>query len=931
MPTAPTGSLHRPSFSQPAVPTSEFPRSFFRGLGGSGGNGDSIHNGALSKGIFAQWCGQLNGESEEPPDEPGHMSFSQHNSSFSQAVVTQLPGQTPAGGREALFHIAFIWRDAELSTNFTPVAEKHCTPSRECSKWFCSCRRTVRASLAQAPLLGALVLRQIAEQPDKEACFVPLMPCEGDLENEGDNDSLDPPGARGDISPLPLASETSLKWRWTRILTLLTQRMVVTFNAHAFLMPALHAICEAHSSGQGNNGAAGSPVPAGIQVFDPKVAGWLLCSSDSGSLGRFDFPELYRTHCGSRNLNSRSADREGSGVSSQLQMPGSASSKEVGRGTSVLKTLHETMMANHQLSEQLMAALEDQGLLEAAQEIEMPLVPLLAAMEVHGIGFRPEALTDTQGLIEIELQRLSDSAQNAAGRSFNISSPEQVAATLFDHLRLPKPTATGTSSGGGGGKKHASTREEVLQELVGRHPVVGMILRHRTLAKLKGTYVDALLEFAVPEDGSTVHRVDNGKRRWRVHAEWNQLSVETGRLSATKPALQTIPREPEPITEPEVLSFPGAKATATPVLNVRSAFVASPGSTLVAVDYSQIEMRVLAHFCMDTRLLALFQDPHGDVYIQVAAALLKRPTSAVTPKDRSLAKTCCLGIIYGMGVKELAKRYRLRETDASSFMRAFHEAFPAVRVWASSVKREVHDKGYVTTIANRKRLVPRVEPGDGAGRARAERQAVNSVVQGSASDIMKLSMIAIHRDLEKEWDSSAVTNRALDSTSRAGFGPSPPPRLLLQVHDELIFNVTAQPVAIAKLVETLRRCMEREVVESLGLRVPLAVTVVVGPSWGKMHPVRRDLGCPPSSAASSSGAARPASSSQQPTTSVPQVQGVHQSQGQRTAQQAALGSHPGPYFDQPAASPFFSSSGTRKRPTPRPLGNEGGAGGNSSQ
>jgi DNA polymerase theta len=212
------------------------------------------------------------------------------------------------------------------------------------------------------------------------------------------------------------------------------------------------------------------------------------------------------------------------------------------------------------------------------------------------------------------------------------------------------------------------------------------------------------------------------------------------------------------------------------------------------------------------------------VYVLVAAALLRKPPLEVGKKERDLAKTCCLGIIYGMGIKELAKRYKVAEHVASRFMGQFHEAFPLVRQWASAVKRRCHDDGFVTTLSNRRRQVPRAAPGDSAGRARAERQAVNSVVQGSASDLLKLAMVRIHRHLEAltAGDDGGTFTAGAAAGAAAGRAGA---RLLLQVHDELIFDVAAQPEAIAALVGVLRDCMEREVVATLSLRAPLAVKV----------------------------------------------------------------------------------------------------------
>jgi len=687
------GLLSRPSFAAPRSAqgghNTALPRNFFRGLDDSSGPGsnDAIVNGALDLDILRNLLFLVDDSSLAIPE--------------------------PSSSESCIFHVGLVWRDAELSTNFTPTAVKHCTPSQDCTKWFCSCKRAIRASVAFAPLLGCLVHVQApgaisssqvptsgVEEPRPLTVFLPLMPCEGDAPDVGRNESSDesstkrwaaPYAAFADGAPLPLPSQSSLRERWSLFRELICRHTVVFFqkiSCESSCMPfrsdlqmifrlvsvctsslltrnLLHArlflcfdlqvafnahvvymTCFARSGGNGDDdeeeNPGHQPGPSGVQVFDPKVAGWLLCSSDSGTQARFDFPDLYHTHCGQRPP-----------ATSPQPAPGSAGASDgasalAGRGTLALRSLHQCLRANLVLAERLMTSLGNQGLLAAAQELEMPLLPLLAAMEVHGVGFNPQALTSRKGQVEAEMARQASEAQRLAGRKFNVASAEQVAATLYGHLRLTPPNTSNQHGGGTGGsnagKKHASTKEEVLLQLQSQSPCVPAILRYRTLAKLKGTYIDGLLEFVVPySDGQTHGRAP----QWRLHAEWHQLSVETGRLSASKPAIQCIPRDPEPIFLEAATPAPTPPPQADVVLNVRSAFVASPGCVLVAVDYSQIEMRVLAHFCQDPQLLALFADPNGDVYNLVAAALLSKPVDQVAKQERNLAKTCCLGIIYG--------------------------------------------------------------------------------------------------------------------------------------------------------------------------------------------------------------------------------------------------------------------------------------------
>ncbi len=406
---------------------------------------------------------------------------------------------------------------------------------------------------------------------------------------------------------------------------------------------------------------------------------------------------------------------------------------------------------------------EDQGLLQLYEEIEAPLVPVLESMERWGVRVDLKVLDELSQRLGQSLAQLESEIHQEAGGPFNINSPQQLAVILFERLGYPVLKRTSKT-------KRPSTGVEVLKELASRgYRLPALILEYREQSKLKSTYVDALPRQVEP-DG-------------RIHTRFHQTVTATGRLSSSDPNLQNIPVRTELGRE------------------VRRAFVAEPGWLLVAADYSQIELRVLAHMSRDEALLEAFRTGE-DIHRATAAAVLGKESGEVGPAERRAAKTVNFGLIYGMGAYSLSRDLGVTPAEAQEFIDAYFDRFPGVKAYMDNLRDQARREGKVTTLFGRVRRIANLEHPSANVRAAAERMAINAPIQGTAADIIKLAMIAVHRWLE---DRDA--------------------RLLLQVHDELILEA---PAATAEATAAgLRRIMEGIVT----LDVPLAVDVGLGPSW----------------------------------------------------------------------------------------------------
>ncbi len=416
--------------------------------------------------------------------------------------------------------------------------------------------------------------------------------------------------------------------------------------------------------------------------------------------------------------------------------------------------------------------LRERGLEELFYELEMPLLPVLVDMEATGILLDLPWLQQLSAELEARLQELTASIHAIAGRSFNINSTQQLSDVLFNELKLPTRGLPKTKSG------HYSTNAEVLERLRGTHPIIELILKQRELTKLKSTYVDALPQLVNPHTG-------------RVHTSYNQTGTVTGRLSSSNPNLQNIPIRTEE----------GRR--------VRRAFVARPEWKLIGADYSQIELRVMAHVSGDPGLIAAFQ--HGeDIHATTAAAIFDVPPEEVTGEMRRQAKAVNFGLIYGQGVYGLASQLGISNAAAEAFIQRYFQRFPQVRVTMDRLEREALERGYVTTLLGRRRYFPELAPGARTPqqqRQAALRMAINTPIQGSAADIIKLAMIRLHRYLHA-----------------AGLQA----RMILQVHDELVLE--APEAEVERCVALMRDAME----QAYPLAVPLVVDLHVGEHWEEM-------------------------------------------------------------------------------------------------
>ncbi len=416
-------------------------------------------------------------------------------------------------------------------------------------------------------------------------------------------------------------------------------------------------------------------------------------------------------------------------------------------------------------------ALRDEGADRLFTEIELPLVPILARMEAVGVALDRDALATLEREFATEIERLEAEIYAAVGHQFTIGSPKQLGEILFEELRLPKGRKTKTGY---------STDATVLEELRGVHPVIAPVLDWRIYTKLRSTYVEALPSLIGP-DG-------------RLHTLFNQAVAATGRLSSSDPNLQNIPIR-------------------TPLgRRIRHAFVAgSPETTLVAADYSQIELRIIAHVSGDPHLAEAFKR-EADIHRETAARVLHLDPAEVTSDQRSMAKMVNFGLAYGMSDFGLSSRAGISREEAQTFIKSYFDAYNGISRYMLHIRETAKDLGYVSTLLGRRRRIPELSSSNGALRAAGERMAINMPIQGTAADIVKIAMIRADRALRE-----------------GGFRS----RLLLSVHDELLIEAPRDEVD--RLVPVLRDAMEN----ALPLSVALTVEVKTGDSWEGMTPVSK--------------------------------------------------------------------------------------------
>lgn len=440
-----------------------------------------------------------------------------------------------------------------------------------------------------------------------------------------------------------------------------------------------------------------------------------------------------------------------------------------GDPAAVLKLMAEEAASVRALASVLLSRLEDDPALSSVYgELEQPLLGVLARMEDAGVAIDSFRLAQQGEALGVRVDELGREAVRLAGHDFNLSSPKQLAQVLFTELGIPvvKKTSSGTPS----------TDEEVLSELALDYPLPKVILEHRRLSKLKGTYLDKLPRMADPKDG-------------RVHTTFGQAIAVTGRLASSDPNLQNIP----------VRTAEGRQ--------IRESFVAESGSVIVSADYSQIELRIMAHLSKDPGLLNAFARGE-DIHRATAAEVFGRAPEDVTPDERRMAKVINFGLIYGMSAFGLAQNLGIDRRVAAQYIDAYFTRYPGVRRYMEEKRAEAHERGYVETVFGRRLWIPEIASSKKPAQAAAERAAINAPMQGTAADLIKKAMIGVDR-----W----LNEKGLRT------------KLILQVHDELILEAPADEAELVKAE------VPRLMAAVADLAVPLLAEVGVGTSWEEAH------------------------------------------------------------------------------------------------
>lgn len=421
------------------------------------------------------------------------------------------------------------------------------------------------------------------------------------------------------------------------------------------------------------------------------------------------------------------------------------------------------MASMKELYEYLKDRIDKEGMDELYYEVEHPLISILSSMEAIGFNVNREKLDELAVKFKEEISRTEKEIYELCEEEFNISSPKQLGKILFEKLDLPviKKTKTGYS-----------TNAEVLEKLMDKHPVVEKIIYYRQITKLNSTYVEGLKN-VIDEDGA-------------IHSSFNQTVTTTGRLSSTEPNLQNIPVKYEMGRE------------------IRKVFIPQESTdVLLSCDYSQIELRVLAHMSDDKNMIDAFNH-HSDIHTKTASEVFKVPVEEVTPLMRSRAKAVNFGIVYGISDFSLSQDLKITRKEAAEYMEIYFDRYPKIKGYLESVKEEAKEKGYVLTVLNRRRFIPEIKSSNKIVKALGERLAMNAPIQGSAADIIKLAMVKVYNRIKKE---------NLES------------QMILQVHDELILNVKENELEIVKAL------VKEEMENVLKMSVTLEVDTNIGNTW----------------------------------------------------------------------------------------------------
>jgi DNA polymerase-1 len=490
-------------------------------------------------------------------------------------------------------------------------------------------------------------------------------------------------------------------------------------------------------------------------AHDTMLESYVLNSTAS----RHDMDTLAKRHLGYETIHYEDVAGKGAKQISFSQVDVDTATRYAAEDADVTLRLHGALYP------QLVA---QAGLKAIYEDLEIPLVPVLARMEQHGVLVDVAALRTQSHQLARRMHELTGQAHALAGHAFSLDSPKQLQSLLFDELKLPVVLKTPTGQ--------PSTNEEALEAIAGSHELPRLILEYRGLAKLRSTYTEKLAEIVHPQTG-------------RVHTSYHQATAATGRLSSSDPNLQNIP----------VRTEEGRR--------IRQAFIAPPGWKVLAADYSQIELRIMAHLSGDAGLLAAF---HGDqdIHRATAAEVFGVPLEHVDGNQRRAAKAINFGLMYGMGAFGLARQLDISRGDAQDYIARYFQRYPGVREFMDRIREQAHRDGYVETVFGRRLHLDYIHSRNAAQRAGAERAAINAPMQGTAADIIKRAMLAVDAWL-------------LDRTDHA--------RILMQVHDELVFEVRGDRV------DEVRTGIEQRMREAATLAVPLVVDIGVGDNWDEAH------------------------------------------------------------------------------------------------
>jgi DNA polymerase-1 len=493
----------------------------------------------------------------------------------------------------------------------------------------------------------------------------------------------------------------------------------------------------------------------GIQVrgtdFDTMIAAYLINPAGRG----YSLDSLSLEFLGHRNIPLEDLIGKGRGQTT-------IDTVELGR---VSDYACEDADMTLRLRNVLLGRLADMELEELLREVEMPLVPVLVELEMNGVTIDVGFLKEFSARLGSQLEEIKAKIYEMAGDEFNINSPKQLGEVLFGRLELPVIRKTPTG--------HPATGHDILEELASEHELPALIVDYRSLAKLKNTYVDALPRMVSPQTG-------------RIHTSFNQTATTTGRLSSSSPNLQNIPVRGELGRQ------------------IRKAFIPrKSGRKMLTADYSQIELRLLAHYSRDEKLVAVFAND-GDIHATVAAEIFGARLPEVTPEQRGIAKTVNFATLYGQGPHSLSRKLRIPFNQAKEFIDSYFEKYPGLRAFIDKTVEDAQKTGYVTTVFNRRRYIPGIASENSQLRSQARRLAVNTILQGSAADMIKVAMVRIAQKVREEKKDALM---------------------LLQIHDELVFDTAADEVpGLTELVREEMAC-------AIPLSVPVKINVGVGDNW----------------------------------------------------------------------------------------------------